>query len=62
MPTPSLEELKKATFPPEGKEERVARALAALHQPFGIDLPIEVLKRIVEDSDLEDQNAHTDQS
>lgn len=50
-----LEELKKQKFTAEGKEERVAKALAVLHQDASIALPIDVLRYIAEDPDLEDQ-------
>jgi hypothetical protein len=50
-----LEELKKQKFTPEGKEERIAKGLAALHQEPTIVLPTDVWRRIAEDPDLEDQ-------
>lgn len=50
-----LEELKKQKFPLEGKQERIAKALAALHQESSIVLSTEVLRYIAEDPDLEDQ-------
>lgn len=54
-PMVTLEELKKRHFTPEGKEERIDKALAALYGDHPqIDLPIEDLKRIAEDPDLED--------
>lgn len=51
---PTLEELKKEKFVPEGKPERVAKALEALYQESAIDLPLEALKQIAEDSAIED--------
>jgi hypothetical protein len=50
-----LAELKKARFAPDGKEERIARSLAALNQEVGIRLSSEEWKRIIEDPELEDQ-------
>lgn len=50
-----LRELKRAHFSPEGKDERVARSLAALNQQPGISLSADSWRRIVEESDLEDQ-------
>jgi hypothetical protein len=56
-----LEALKREKFPPEGKEERIARALAALHrsvrseEDYQIKLTPEQWKEIVENPDLEDQ-------
>ncbi|MGH9855020.1 MAG: hypothetical protein ACREBD_34755 [Blastocatellia bacterium] len=50
-----LEALKRQRFPPEGKAERVAKALTALNQKVSIALTLDELKRIVEDPDLEDQ-------
>ncbi|HZF41424.1 MAG TPA: hypothetical protein VE715_21550 [Blastocatellia bacterium] len=50
-----LEELKKQKFTLEGKQERIAKALAALYQETAIELPTEVWRHIAEDSDLEDQ-------
>lgn len=49
-----LEELKRQKFTPEGKQERVAKALEALGVELVIDLPIEVLKWLAEDPDLEE--------
>src|SRR5882672_5614796 len=49
-----LEELKKQKFTAEGKEERVAKALEVLRQDISIVLPMEVLRYIAEDPDLED--------
>jgi hypothetical protein len=50
-----LEELKKQRFTPEGKDERIARSLAALNQQPSIHLSPEEWQRIAEDSDIEDQ-------
>jgi len=50
-----LEELKRRRFTPEGKAERVARALAALYQEESIKLSPEEWRWIAEDPDLEDQ-------
>jgi hypothetical protein len=50
-----LEELKRQKFTEEGKEERIAKALAALSQETAIELPTEVWRLIAEDPDLEDQ-------
>ncbi len=49
-----LEEMIKQRFTPEGKAERVERALAALHQEERIKLSPEEWKWIAEDADLED--------
>jgi hypothetical protein len=54
-PTEELIMLSKQRFPPETKAERVAKALAALGQEGYSQLPLEDLKRIAEDPDLEDQ-------
>ena len=50
-----LRALKQQKFPPEGKPERVAKALAVLQQPSAITLSKEEWKLIAEDPDLEDQ-------
>ncbi|MGO9271981.1 MAG: hypothetical protein ACLQOO_17235 [Terriglobia bacterium] len=50
-----LEELIKQRFPAEGKAERVAKALAALHQEESIRLSPEEWKWVAEDVALEDQ-------
>jgi hypothetical protein len=50
-----LRELKRARFTPEGKDERVARSLAALNQQAGISLSTDSWRHIIEESDLEDQ-------
>ena len=52
---PRLEELVRKRFPPEGKAERVARGLAALHQDEKIKLTPEEWKWVAEDPDLEDE-------
>jgi hypothetical protein len=55
FPSARLEALKKQKFAPEGRQERIAIALAALRQETAIHLPLEEWRRIAEDSDLEDQ-------
>ncbi|HMD95949.1 MAG TPA: hypothetical protein VKM93_01270 [Terriglobia bacterium] len=50
-----LEELIKQRFPAEGKADRVAKALAALHQEEPIKLRPEEWKWVAEDVELEDQ-------
>lgn len=59
LPTPGgesrLEELKRRHFTPEGKAERVARALAALNEEQPISLTPEQWRQVVEDSPYEDQ-------
>lgn len=54
--SPALQELVKQRFSPQRKAERVARALAALHQEQPIKLSPEQWKWVAEDSDLEDQS------
>ena len=54
--SPRLEELVKQRFTPEGKAERVAKALAALHQEQPIKLSPEEWKWVAEDADLEDRS------
>ncbi len=55
-PTPELQRLLRERFTPEGKAERVARALAALHAPLPeINLTPEQWKTIAEDDDLLEQ-------
>ncbi len=49
-----LKELMKQRFTPEGKVERVARAIAALHQEEPIKLSPEEWKWVADDPDLED--------
>jgi hypothetical protein len=50
-----LAELKAKHFTPEGREERIAKALQALEMPApGFTLDRETWKWIVEDADLED--------
>ncbi len=49
-----LELLKRAHFTPEGKAERVARALAALHEDERIKLSPEKWKWVAENSSIED--------
>ncbi len=53
-PLTRLEELKRRRFPPAGKEERVARALAALHQPGAIQLSAEDWRWFDENADSEE--------
>ncbi len=55
FPSARLEALKKQKFTTEGRQERIAIALAALYQETTIHLPTEEWRRIAEDSDLEDQ-------
>jgi hypothetical protein len=50
-----LAEAKRRHFTPEGKSERVAKALAALNEEPRILLTAQQWKDLVEDSDLEDQ-------
>ena len=54
--TAKLEELITQTFTPEGKAERVARALAALRREQAINLSPEAWKWVGEDADLGDQS------
>ncbi len=49
-----LEELIKERFAPEGKAERIAKALEALYQEEPIKLSPEEWKWVAEDADLED--------
>ncbi len=51
-----LEEMVKQRFTPDGKAERVAKALAALYQEEPIKLSPEEWKWVAEDPDLEDQH------
>jgi len=53
--SPTLEELIRKQFPPEGKADRIARELAALNQDPAIRLTPEQWKWIAEDPDLEDR-------
>lgn len=50
-----LAEFKKQKFTSEDRQERIARALAALQQETTIKLPAETWRRIAEAVDLEDQ-------
>lgn len=50
-----LAKLKKQKFTPEDRQERIAKALAALDKEISIPLPTEILRQIVEDPDLADQ-------
>lgn len=52
---PSLEDLVRARFAPEGKAERVTRALRALDEDVPIKLTSEQWKWVAEDPDVEDQ-------
>ncbi|HEX5483773.1 MAG TPA: hypothetical protein VFZ08_14210 [Terriglobia bacterium] len=54
--TVKLEILVKQRFTPEGKSERVARALAALRREQPIKLSSKDWKWVAEDADLEDQS------
>ena len=53
--TAKLGELIRQRFPPEGKAERVARALAALGREQLINLSPEDWKWVAEDADLGNQ-------
>jgi len=46
-----LSDLKKERFTPEGRDERIARSLAALNQQTSIHLSPEEWQRIAEDPD-----------
>ena len=48
-----LERIKAATWPEEGKEERIRRALEALDNLPTLDIDPEVLRQILEDPDIE---------
>jgi len=50
-----LDELVKQRFPADGKAERVAKALAALHQEEPIKLGPEEWRWVAENIELEDQ-------
>jgi hypothetical protein len=54
-PSPRLEELIRKRFPAEGKAERIARALAALHEDEPIRLTPEQWKWVAEAPHLDDQ-------
>jgi len=54
-PLPPLAELMRQRFDPEGKPDRVAKGLAALHQEEPIKLTPAQWKWVAEDLDLEDQ-------
>ncbi|HKP13191.1 MAG TPA: hypothetical protein VJZ91_13820 [Blastocatellia bacterium] len=54
-PRSGLEELKKWRFTPEGRDERIARSLAALNRPASIRLSPDQWKFVAEDADIEDQ-------
>jgi hypothetical protein len=53
--TTRLQELVKARFPHEGKSERIAQALAALHEEESIKLSSAEWKWVAEGADLEDR-------
>lgn len=50
-----LARLKKQKFTTKDRQERIAKALAALDEEVSIPLPTETLRQIVEDLDLADQ-------
>jgi hypothetical protein len=52
-PAASLQEFVRKQFPPEAKDQRVSRALAALHEEERIKLSPEQWKWVAEDPDLE---------
>jgi len=54
-PAPSLEELARERFAPEGKAGRVSRALRALHEEVPMKLTPAQLKWVAEDPEAEDQ-------
>jgi hypothetical protein len=54
--TAKLEALIKQRFTPEGRSERVAKALAALRCEQPIKLSLEDWKWVAEDADLGDQS------
>jgi len=47
--------LKRRHFTVQGKDERIARSLAALNQKVTIELTAQQWRRIAEDPDIEDQ-------
>jgi hypothetical protein len=53
-PPASLQEFVRKQFTPEGKAQRVSRALAALNEEESIKLSPEQWKWVAEDPDLED--------
>ncbi|SRR6185436_6247714 len=54
-PTSRIDELKRRHFTVQGKDERIARSLAALNQKVTIELTAQQWRRIAEDPDIEDQ-------
>lgn len=54
-PAASLEDLARKQFTPEGKAERISRALAALNQEQSIKLTAAEWRWVAEDVDFEDQ-------
>ena len=54
-PAPSLEVLVRERFAPEGKAERVSRALQALREEVPIQLTPAQWKWVAEDPEAEDQ-------
>lgn len=50
-----LDRLKRQRFTAEGRTERIAKSLDALHQPQPIQLSREQWKALVDDADAEDQ-------
>jgi hypothetical protein len=55
-PTAKLEALKRRHFTTETKAERIAKSLAALHQPETLNLLREDWRYFAENPDLEDQD------
>jgi hypothetical protein len=55
-PTPKLQLLKLQRFVPEGREDRIAKSLAALNQQETLNLSAEQWKYFAEDPDLDDQD------
>jgi hypothetical protein len=55
-PTPKLELMKLRRFTAEGREDRIARSLAALNQQETLQLSAEQWKYFAEDPDLDDQD------
>ncbi len=54
-PSPALEVLVRQRFAPEGKEDRVSRALQALHEQVPMKLTPRQWKWVAEDPEVEDQ-------
>lgn len=55
-PSSKLEELKRQHFRPETREERIAKALAALRAPSALKLTVEQWKDAAENPDLEEED------